>query len=390
MFRLFVSIIAAAILTACASPGAHVADGKVSTHEMLSGETLFGESISTRGIPNPRLFDIDDDMRAFVRNQIGDARSERERLRRLLAGMVESGLMSVDYDDVATKTARDTFHDRIGNCISFTTLFVALGREAGLDVTVQTVKIPPIWYSDSDLVVLNNHVNALVEPKFDDRYVVDFNVTQFKGNYDTQHVDDDYVLALYFNNIAMEALRRGETRNAFRLLKKSIQVDSAIPEAWSNLGVIYSRNEEPRLAKAAYQRALQIDPDNRSATTNLAALYRSLGDDEQADFYTRKVRNYRKQNPYYHYYTALAAYNDGRTDDAAESLKVAMRLKDNEHQFYQLEGLIHIRMGRLDKALASFVTARDLAGFGDSKRVYSNKIELLSSYATAASGVQQP
>ena len=38
MFRLFVSIIAAAILTACASPGAHVADGKVSTHELLSGD----------------------------------------------------------------------------------------------------------------------------------------------------------------------------------------------------------------------------------------------------------------------------------------------------------------------------------------------------------------
>jgi hypothetical protein len=39
-------------------------------------------------------------------------RTGRERMRRLLDGMVTSGLMSIDYDDSATKTAPQTFHDR--------------------------------------------------------------------------------------------------------------------------------------------------------------------------------------------------------------------------------------------------------------------------------------
>ena len=121
--------------------------------------------------------------------------------------MVTSGLMSIDYDDSATKTALQTFHDRVGNCMSFTSLFVVLAREAGLQVTFQKVAVPPIWQADSDLIILNDHVNALVRQKFEKRVVVDFNATELKANYETEPVSDTYAQALYFNNIAMDALR---------------------------------------------------------------------------------------------------------------------------------------------------------------------------------------
>ena len=369
---------AAAVSAACGSPALKYDAVTMGDEELLSGEILFGGSIETASIPDPGILELDDDMRAFVATHVDDSRAGRERMRRLLSAMIESGLMSLDYDDAMTKTARQTFHDRVGNCISFTALFVALAREANLDVTFQTVEVPPIWYADSDLVILNNHVNALVKQKFGSRVVVDFNVTELKGDYETREVSDAYALALYYNNIAMDALRKGDLEQSFRLIKKSIETYPDIPGNWSNLGVIYSRGNEDDYAIAAYMKALDLDVKHRPSLTNLASIYQARGDAERSEYYARQVRRYQDQNPYFHYYHALAAYNEGDLDTAEERLARAIDLKDTEHKFFQLQGLIAERYGDRKMALESFEQALDLAVFSDARRMYDNKISLLS------------
>ena len=198
------------LIVACASPVLHGSSQDIHKRDLLSGEAIFGSPIDSSTVPDPGLLEVDEGMRAFVAEHVGDARTDRERLRRLLDGMVTSGLMSIDYDDSATKTALQTFHDRVGNCMSFTSLFIVLAREAGLQVTFQKVAVPPMWQADSDLIILNDHVNALVREKFEKRVIVDFNATEQKGNYETEPVSDTYAQALYFNNIAMDALREGD------------------------------------------------------------------------------------------------------------------------------------------------------------------------------------
>lgn len=373
------AITAATLLAAgCAGFGARDDAASIPEPALLSGEVLFGKTIETGAIPDPGMFELDDEMRAFVAEHVDGSRAGRERMRRLLSAMIESGLMSLDYDDAKTKTARQTFHDRVGNCMSFTALFVALAREADLDVRFQTVEVPPIWYADSDLVILNNHVNALVKQNFGSRVVVDFNVTELKGDYETHEVSDKYALALYYNNKAMDALRDEDTETSFRLLKKSIETYPDIAGNWANLGVIYSRSDEDDYAIAAYHKALDLDRKHRPSLTNLASIYRSRGNAEQAEYYARQVRRYQDQNPYYHYYHALAAYNNGDLVTAEERLERAIELKDSEHKFFQLQGLIAARQGDRKVALASFEHALDLAVYSDARRMYDNKIALLN------------
>jgi Flp pilus assembly protein TadD len=368
----------AALATACAGPGLKDDAASVADADLLSGELIFGEPLDTGSITDPGMFELDDAMKAFVAENVDGSRAGRERMRRLLSAMVESGLMSLDYDDARTKTARQTFHDRVGNCMSFTALFVALAREADLEVTFQTVEVPPIWYADSDLVILNNHVNALVKQNFGSRVVVDFNVTELKGDYETREVSDEYALALYYNNVAMDALRKGDLEQSFRLLKKSIETYPDIAGNWANLGVIYSRSDEDDYAIAAYHKALDLDRKHRPSLTNLASIYQGRGDSERAEYHARQVRRYQDQNPYYHYYHALAAYNNGDLDTAEERLGRAIELKETEHKFYQLQGLIAERYGDRKTALESFEQALDLAVYSDARRMYDSKISLLT------------
>jgi hypothetical protein len=58
-------------------------------------------------------------MRAFVAPLAAIA-GPGERLIRLLEAMESDGLFSFDYTNALTRTARATFHERQGNCLSFT------------------------------------------------------------------------------------------------------------------------------------------------------------------------------------------------------------------------------------------------------------------------------
>jgi Flp pilus assembly protein TadD len=378
IFRIALIAVTAALAVACAGPALTRDMVDIPERELLSGYAIFGEPVETASIADPGMFELDDEMRAFVAEHVDGARGGRERMRRLLSAMMESGLMSLDYDDTKTKTARQTFHERVGNCMSFTALFVALAREADLEVTFQTVETPPVWHADSDLVILNNHVNALVKQKLGSRVVVDFDITEFKGEYKTREVSDEYALALYYNNVAMDALRKGDLEQSFRLLKRSIETFPEIADNWANLGVIYSRSDEDDHAIAAYMKALDLDRQHRPSLANLASIYQARGDEEHAEYFARRVRHHQDQNPYYHYHHALAAYNSDDLKTAEARLARAIDLEDTEHRFFLLQGLIAERRGKRKTALESFEQARDLAVYADARRIYDNKISLLT------------
>ena len=91
--------------------------------KLLSGVALFSEPVDVSDMPDPRILETDETMRAFVAEHVGNAKSGREKMRRLLKGMFETGLLSLDYNQVETKTAKQTCNDRVGNGISFTNLF---------------------------------------------------------------------------------------------------------------------------------------------------------------------------------------------------------------------------------------------------------------------------
>jgi tetratricopeptide (TPR) repeat protein len=353
-----VCVVAFALLEASAASGPR--RSSLTAADVLAGSALPWDTSSAPAVVSvDEAFGLDDDMRAFVAPlAIGDSAS---RLSRLLGGMRDRGLFSLAYNDTFTRTASATFHDRQGNCLSFTMLFVALAREAGLLVRYQVVDVPPKWNNDHGLVVVGTHVNALVGTSFDRRFVVDFNAAKFREIYPTRAVSDRYAVALFYNNLGAEALARGDFASSFALLREAARTHPDMTGPWVNLGVLYARNALYEHAEAAYQRAIDVDSHEQSALANLANVYSSLGEKELADEYRQRVRRYRESNPYYHYALAQVAYGDGRFEDALTALRTAIRLKHDDDEFYSLRGRALVALGRADSAVASFARAKELA-----------------------------
>jgi tetratricopeptide (TPR) repeat protein len=354
-----VCVVALVLLEACAAPGPR--QSTLTENDLLSGDALSWDAgVAPALVSEEEAFGLDDEMRAFVaRAGSGDPAS---RLHRLLAAMEAAGLFSLDYTDSYTRTARGTFHDRRGNCLSFTMLFVALARAAGLDVRYQVVDVPPTWTNDLALVVIGSHVNAVVSASFNREFVIDFNTRDVRGGqYPTRSVSDRYAVALFYSNLGAEALIRREYELSFALLRAAARTHADMPAPWVNLGVLYGRQGLYQHAEAAYLRALEADSREQSALANLVAVYSALGETALVDAYRQRIRRYRDINPYYHYAVAQMAYDDKRFEDALDSLRSAIRLKRDEDDFYALQGSALVELGRADSAVASFARAKALA-----------------------------
>ena len=59
-----------------------------------------------------------------------------------------------------TLTASEAFHTRRGNCLTFSNMFVAMARYAGLNAWYREVEIDPEWNSREDTLLVSLHVNA--------------------------------------------------------------------------------------------------------------------------------------------------------------------------------------------------------------------------------------
>jgi len=353
-------------LSACSDFKTELRKTGIDEAELISGTVLFAEPVSTATLDDIDILAISEEMREFVRLNTSHLKHADAKLSALLGGMINIGLLTLEYNPNLTYSAIETYKHRQGNCLSFSSLFAALAREAGLKASFQMVDIPPNWVRSGDMVLLNNHINILVTsskvgPGFKRLHVIDFNAAEFKSHYASHPIGDDYALALYFSNLAVEALDKGDLLSAFRFIKKALEENQQNPGIWVNLGVLYSRQGYPDHARAAYFKALDKDSSNKSAMVNLATLYKRLNEPEKAKFYTDRVAYYQGKNPYYHFNRARNAYADAAFEDALALIDKAIKLKRDDYQFYFLRGTIYDKLGDPDSSRENMFRANRLA-----------------------------
>ncbi len=112
--------------------------------------------------PDVDILALNEEMKQFL-DEVVMEKSPYMRLQTLVYAIFSEDFLNLTYDNSRTKTAIETFKTRNGNCLSFTTMFVAMARYAGLDAHFQEVFILPTWTKKGDIVLLSRHMNAVVQ-----------------------------------------------------------------------------------------------------------------------------------------------------------------------------------------------------------------------------------
>lgn len=377
MFVRFVIVAAAtAVLSIGGLPSAR-AQSTPTANELLAGTILVAGDPKTPLMDSRTVLALNDKMRKFLDENVNPGATDVFKLQQLIDAIMGETTFGLEYDE-NTRSAAETFRLQLGNCLSFSAMFVALARNVGLKAEFQEVDIPPDWSMRKDVFVLNRHVNVTVNLGAAGTHVVDFNISDFKSTYDVDTISDKRAIAYFYNNLGVERMQDGDTVGAVTYFRGAIvETGRDFSPAWTNLGTLYRKYGHYAHAEAAYHQALKADKRDAVAMSNLVRLYEKMGDPGKAEIYQRRVDEHRMRNPYFRFNLAREAFFDRDYDAAIKHLKVAIREHKNDDEFYFLLGLCHLMNGNEKEARKWTVKAEEVAATDEARRRYSTKIETL-------------
>ena len=300
-------------------------------------------------------------MEEFLERYILIYPNKQTRLELLTSAVTRSGMLGFHYDEAETLSASEAFEKRAGNCIGFSNMMIALARRAGLNAYYQEVFRRPEWSDfEDDTVLLVKHINVVVETRVA-TWVVDVSGIKIHPTSRRRIIDDGYAKALYLNNIAVESLLKNDLPTAYAYMTRAIEASKKATDPWVNLGVIYGRNDQLDDAILAFNRALQIEPNEHSAMSNLYEVYVEQDNFESAMELEPKVEKYRRNNPYYLLKLSDEALEQEHFEESISLLQSAIRKKRDDHKLHFALAKTQYLSGERAAAENSLLRARELA-----------------------------
>ncbi|MDT8321677.1 MAG: tetratricopeptide repeat protein [Xanthomonadales bacterium] len=314
-------------------------------------------------LPETRLLEVSDAMTAFVNRYVKAAIHPEKKAWALAHATLDPGVLNFEYDPLVTLTSAEAFAARKGNCLTFSSLFIAMAREAGLDAWYQEVEVQPEWNSVKETVLVTMHVNAVVRHR-GSQYTIDISRTGQAPHADVRRISDAEAQAQYFNNLGADALVDSDLPRAYAYFRAAILTHPGLAYTWSNLGVVLKRNGQTEDARLAYLEALRLDSGQSTALNNLQIIYVEQGDFAAAEAIQARVEKNRRSNPYYLLHLARVANEENRHAEAIDLLERAIRLKTDDYRFHLALAESLYRSGQRELAQNSLDRAHRLLPSG--------------------------
>lgn len=323
-----------------------------------------------------RIMAVPPELLARLRDEIvADQPSKNVRLQRLAAFMFEPQGLAMFYRSDATYTVEQTYAAREANCLSFTLLFLALAREAGLDAYPQVIEETLGWDQRDSTIYRNIHINAGVRIG-GHRYTVDVASDSVIARHHPEQVSDQRLLALFYNNQAVDLLTQNRVEPALAYMAEAIDLDPDYAAHWSNAGVLYLRNGDPAQAERAYTRALTLAPQHAGALFNMAGLYERLGDHKRETEFRRRLERVQESDPFHHFLLAIGLEKTGDYRRAVKHYQRAIRLYPDEHRFHFALAKAYVQLGDIRRASRALLRAQAHSD-GATRDLYQAKLESL-------------
>jgi tetratricopeptide (TPR) repeat protein len=263
-----------------------------------------------------------------------DNASELDRVRRLFEFMVAEDGLALRYLEQPTYTIAESYARREVNCLSFTMMFIALARAAGVDAYAQISEDTLSMRLVDNTLLRTKHVKAGIDANRL-QYTVDVGWRSVVAERSPRRISDAQLVALLHNNNAVEDLQRGDRAGAAAEIAAARSLDPDSAMIWSNAGVIELRSGRLDAAERAYLHALDLERDNIGALDNLVALYRATGATRLVDRYDDRLRRAQASDPFSQFLMAQDLVEQGAYDIAIPHYRRAIRLLPNQPQFHR-------------------------------------------------------
>lgn len=332
------------------------------------------------------IFAVDAPMRRFLADEIVPLTRREDPRQALLDAL--SGKLLIDYDSEMTRTASQTFAAREGNCLSLVIMAAALAKQLDIRVTYQEVYDFDTWSRDAGFAILSQHVNLMLGPRMSNLrlyqgdatpMIVDFLPPREMANAVSQPVPEQTVVAMYMNNRAAEVMVGGDIDRAYWFARAALESDPGFANAANTLGVIYLKRNHRAPAERAMRYALQREPDNISAISNLSGLLAAEGRAAEAQALEKRLAQIQRHPPFYFYDRGMEAMRAGQFGEAARLFEKALSERPYDVPSHFELAVAAAHLGDMRRARLQLELAEKNSTTPESRAIYAAKLRHLKS-----------
>ena len=314
-------------------------------------------------------FEIDDEIRQITHEVTNGLTDDRAKMRAIVRTIIERTGLSIAYDWLSNKTAKEVFYEGRGNCLAYTNLFVGMGREVGIRAVYVNVTTIERITREAEVIVNNGHITGglILGP---DVIVIDFTRTPEREYMGPVVIDDLEAIANFYNNQGFlygyftetegDAIGFDPQEKEMEMYRLSLEILPSFLRARNNLGVALKRRGRMEEAIVEYKTAIEIDPKFAEAHSNLGSAYYSMGRIDDAVEQFRIAAKAAGSNAYYYHHLGVVQYQLKNYDEAIKQFEKALSNDSTlaDARFYM--GECYLKLGDTERAIQEFETTLEL------------------------------
>lgn len=338
-----------------------------------------------------RVFALNDDMRAYLRREIGADQPGKDVRRTLFNALYRKDKLQLEYDSAQTRNAAETFQARAGNCLSLAIMTAALARELNLAVQFRQVKVEESWSRAGNLYFVSNHVNLSLAKRsttyssgysidLSNALTVDFIPIPPEARENAKPLEDQNIIAMYLNNRAAEQLSAGRVDDAYWLARKATEVDPDFLNAYNTLGVIYQNHGDIAEAEQVLRYARSQSPDNTIFLSNLAQTLERQGKSQEAAVLRVRLAQLEPYPPFHFFNIGQDAMKLGDYGRARNMFEREVERSPDYHEFHFWLAVANYNLGNLREADAHMARALENSTTRGDHDLYAAKLDRIRAY----------
>ena len=359
-------------LSACATPQiAEISQSRqllVEPKQITWHDEHFQATEAVYIVPKEEVFALSDALKEQLMREEIQALSNISKTRYLLDLVYTKDSAAFAYNYKETTTAKTTWENKRGNCISLTILAYSIGRALKLPIVMQEVEIPVQFDRRGNLDFLSSHVNAMImqkdfwfEREGENRgyLIVDFE-PQTMILHRGRALTDEEILSRFYNNLGAEYLAKQQKNAAYAYFKAAILRAPNNSLAYSNLAELYLQTGLYHQAEEIITHALNINKNDVIVMRNMQKLLQSQNRLTEAATFTQRIEASNAENPHYWLGLGIQAAKNQEYTSAIKYLEKARKMAIGFADIHRYLAEAYLKTGNMTGAKSEISQLIDL------------------------------
>jgi len=293
-----------------------------------------------------------------------------------------------------TYTASEAFRLNQGNCMSLAVATTALANLANIQIEYQLIDSTPVYQLSGSVANKGIHIRSLIyKPVTTEAVTTSSNNATSFSNYSEGGLIIDYFpsedgrfignvsyeeyIAVYYRNIAAEALNNDDYSVAYWNTLESMKYDPLSSDALNMLAVAYKRIGVLDKAEEIYLYGINHAKDKLTLMKNYHILLTSQNRALEAETINRRLSTMNDPSPIHWFNVAKHSYDINDYSDAIRFYSRAIEIAPYLHEAHIGMALSYYQLGQVESAERALNRAINNVNDFSTRNLYESKLNAL-------------